>query len=86
MREMCKVFRRLSLHTSTNPKARTTIAPRRVSHELLHGRFLLEVFQVKGWKGRTYREVFDLLFDFMNEHASDKLSAWIYEFEQLEEK
>ena len=43
---MCKVFRRLSLHTSTNPKARTTIAPRGMPHELLHGSFVLEVFQV----------------------------------------
>lgn len=40
----------------------------------------------KPWKGLTYREVFDHLFDYMNEHASDKLSAWIYEFDQMEEK
>ena len=47
MREMCKVFRGLSLHTSTNPTARTTNASPGMSHELLPGIFLLEVFQVK---------------------------------------
>ena len=34
------------------------------------------------WNGLTYREVFDDLFDYMNEHATDKLSAWIYYFDK----
>ena len=43
---MCKVWRGFPLHTSTNPAARTTIAPPGMPDELLPGIFLLEVFQV----------------------------------------
>jgi hypothetical protein len=46
-------------------------------HELLHGSFLLEVFQMKNAEFMTYRELYDSLWDFFNETDPFALAEWM---------